>query len=233
MLDKDRVEALAFDAYGTLLDIFSVDRACADVTGDPKAFVTLWRAKQLEYTFQRSLMDRYVDFWQVTADALEYTVARLGLDLSMAAREQLLQAWLDLAPFPEVAEALRRLAGRPLAVLSNGSPRMLETVLDRSGLRPLLTHVLSVDDVRVYKPSPRVYELAPRHLGVGPEAIVFVSGNPWDAAGAASFGFRVAWLNRAGLPFDRLGQAPNVEVRDLAELAEMLGARVGGEGSVT
>ena len=222
MLDNRSVEAIVFDAYGTLLDVYSVERACAEVTPDPTPFVTLWRAKQLEYTFQRSLMERYVDFWQVTVDALDYTAERLGVKLDQAARRRLLESWLDLKPFPEVKEALRRLAGRHLAVLSNGTPSMLQTVLDRAGLRSHLTHVLSVDEVGIYKPSPRVYALAPRHLGVAREATVFVSGNAWDAAGATSFGFRVAWLNRAGLVYDRLGQQPELELSSLTELADAL-----------
>lgn len=169
------------------------------------------------------LMGRYVDFGQVTADALDYTAARLAVALDPPARQRLLDAWLDLDPYPEAQSALARLAGRPLAVLSNGSPNMLEPVLQRAGLRAHLTHVLSVDEVGLYKPSPRVYELAPRHLGVAADATVFVSGNPWDASGAASFGFRVAWLNRTGVPFDRLGQRPEWEVRDLSELVERVG----------
>lgn len=122
------VEALVFDAHGTLLDVGSLTAACAEVTADPAACVALWRAKQLEYTCLRSLMGRYVDFWQVTAEALDYTVARLGLAVDPARRERLLDAWLTLEPYPDAAETLQRLAGRPLAVLSNGSPRMLEAV---------------------------------------------------------------------------------------------------------
>ena len=122
MLDNRPVEAIVFDAYGTLLDVSSVEVACADATAEPRPFATLWRAKQLEYTFQRSLMERYVDFWQVTADALDYTAARLDVPLDRPIRERLLEAWLELRPFAEVKEALRRLGGRPLAVLSNGAP---------------------------------------------------------------------------------------------------------------
>jgi 2-haloacid dehalogenase len=116
------IGAIVFDAYGTLLDVFSVERACAAVTAEPLPFVTLWRQKQLEYSWQRALMNQYADFWQITAEALDYTTARLGLTLDSASREHLREAWLNLQPFPEVAQALRRLAGRPLAVLSNGSP---------------------------------------------------------------------------------------------------------------
>jgi 2-haloacid dehalogenase len=125
----------------------------------------LWRQKQLEYSWQRALMNRYADFWQVTGEALDYAAAHLGVALDAATRERLREAWLDLMPFPEVMAALQRLSGRPLAVLSNGSPAMLAAVFERSGLGPLLSHVLSVDEVRTYKPRPLVYEIAPRHLG--------------------------------------------------------------------
>ncbi len=222
MLRGTEIKAVVFDAYGTLLDVGSLTAACAAVTADPSACVTLWRAKQLEYTFLRSPMGRYVDFWRVTADALDYTVAHLRLAVAPAARERLLEAWLALEPYPDAEATLRRLASRPLAVLSNGSPRMLETALEHAGLRPYRPHVFSVDPLGIYKPAPRVYEEAPRCLGVAPERILFVSGNSWDAAGAASFGLRVAWLNRAGVPFDVLGQQPDWEIRLLRELTDRL-----------
>jgi 2-haloacid dehalogenase len=223
MLNGRPVQAIVFDAYGTLLDVASVARACAAVTAEPSPFVALWRQKQLEYSWQRALMNQYADFWQVTGEALDYAAVRLGVRLDAASRERLRQAWLELQPFPEVAAALQRLSGRPLAVLSNGSPAMLTAVFERSGLRPPLTHLLSVDEVHTYKPRPAVYEIAPRTLGLTRPEIVFVSGNPWDAAGAANFGFRVAWLNRAGLPFDNLGQTPELVLTSLAELPDALG----------
>lgn len=216
------LDALVFDAYGTLLDIDSLVPACAQVTRDPAACVALWRGKQLEYTFLRALMGRYADFWQVTGEALDYALARLGLTADAATRERLRAAWLELAPYPDAAPTLRRLAGRPLAVLSNGSPHMLEAALAHAGLRAHLTHVLSVDAVRTYKPDPRVYELAPRTLGLPPHRLLFVSGNAWDAAGAASYGLRVAWLNRGGAPFEVLGQQPDWEIATLEALADAL-----------
>ncbi len=215
--------AFVFDLYGTLLDVGSVTEACRAVvpagqSSDPAALVELWRAKQLEYSWLRALMDRYVDFEAVTGDALDYAAARLGLRLDPGARAGLLEAYRRLSPFPEAVEVLDRLAPRPRAVLSNGSPAMLRASLAGSGLEGRLDPVLSVDAVRTYKPSPAVYRVACDALGLPAEAITFVSANAWDAAGAAAFGFRTVWVNRRGLPFDRLGVSPHVEARDLTAL---------------
>jgi 2-haloacid dehalogenase len=220
------VRAMAFDLYGTLLDVRSVEAACGAVTDDPAALVGLWRQKQLEYSFLRTLLGRYAPFWRLTADALEHAAARLGLNLDQADRERLMDAWLRLAPYPEVPAALARLAagGRPLAVLSNGDPPMLAAALEHAGLRARFAHVLSVDAVGAYKPSHAVYELACAAFSLSPEAILFVSSNGFDVAGAFHFGFQVAWANRAGLAADRLDQAPRLEVRGLDELAAALGA---------
>ncbi|HEY3240317.1 MAG TPA: haloacid dehalogenase type II, partial [Acidimicrobiia bacterium] len=198
-------DALVFDLYGTLLEIASVGRAAAAVTDDPARFVDLWRQKQLQYTWLRSLMGRYQDFWSVTGDALDYTLDRLGVEVDAAGRERLLAAWLDVAPHPEVPEALARLAPRTLAVLSNGSPTMLDEGLAAGGLSKVITHVISVDPLSIYKPHPSVYALAEQHLGLSPDRMLFVSSNPWDAVGARSFGLPVAWVNRAGAPMERLG----------------------------
>ncbi|MGH8971592.1 MAG: haloacid dehalogenase type II [Acidimicrobiia bacterium] len=212
-------DALVFDLYGTLLEIASVGRAAAAVTDEPAAFVDLWRQKQLEYTWLRSLMGSYVDFWSVTGDALDYTLKRRGVEVDPGARERLLGAWLDVAPFPEVPDALARLAPRTLAVLSNGSPAMLEEGLAAGGLSKAITHVISVHELSIYKPHPSVYALAGRELGLPPERMLFVSSNPFDAAGARSFGLPVAWVNRAGAPMECLGVTPDLVVSDLAELA--------------
>ncbi len=217
-------DALVFDLYGTLLEIASVGRAAGAVTDDPAAFVDLWRQKQLEYTWLRSLMGRYVDFWAVTGDALDYTLERRGVQVDAAGRERLLGAWLDVAPYPEVGDALARLAPRTLAVLSNGSPSMLENGLAAGGLTKAISHVISVHDLSIYKPHPSVYALAGSALALAPERMLFVSSNPWDVAGARSFGLPVAWVNRAGAPMERLGVTPDVAVADLAELAAVVSA---------
>jgi len=211
------VAALVFDAYGTLYDVHSVMRRCeACFPGKGTALSQLWRAKQLEYTWQRSLMQRYAPFSAVTREALRYSCAVLGLPLGDHERE-LMDAYLQLAPFPEVPGALERLRLKR-AILSNGSPDMLEPLVRNSGLR--FDAVLSVDELRIYKPAPQVYELAVKRLGVAKEAIGFVSSNCWDAAGAKSFGFTVFWINRANAPVDSLGVAPDRQVAHLGELAD-------------
>jgi 2-haloacid dehalogenase len=212
-------DALVFDLYGTLLEIASVGRAAAAVTDEPGPFVDLWRQKQLEYTWLRSLMGRYVDFWSVTGDALDYTLERRGVEVDTGGRERLLRAWLDVAPYPEVADALARLAPRTLAVLSNGNPPMLEDGLAAGGLTKAIAHVISVHELSIYKPHPSVYALAGRDLGLPPERMLFVSSNPWDVAGARSFGLPVAWVNRTGVPMERLGVTPDLVVTGLDELA--------------
>jgi 2-haloacid dehalogenase len=211
------LQALVFDAYGTLYDVHSVVRRCETCfPGKGMSLSQLWRSKQLEYTWQRSLMQRYVPFSSVTREALVYSCTALGLD----AREHvdaLMAEYLRLAPFPEVPHALERLHLKK-AILSNGSPDMLEPLVRHSRLR--FDAVLSVDEVKVYKPAPQVYELAVRRLGVPKEAIGFVSSNCWDALGAKSFGFTVYWINRSNAPVDALGFMPDAQVKSLAELAD-------------
>jgi 2-haloacid dehalogenase len=219
----DRFDAVAFDLYGTLLEVASVGRAAAEITDDPAALVDVWRQKQLEYTWLRSLMGRYQDFWTITGDALDYSLERFGVTVDDAARARLLGAWLDVRVYPEVPDALAALAPRRLAVLSNGNPEMLEAGLAAAGIRDRFDAVLSVDEVATFKPHPSVYELAPKAFGLPAGQILFVSSNPWDAAGARTFGFPVAWVNRAGVPFERLGVEPTVVVADLAALAEAVG----------
>ena len=215
--------AFVFDAYGTLFDVHSIVEAARAITSDPQTLSVLWRQKQLEYTWLRSLMERYEDFWVVTGQALRYALRRLGITATEAQVETLMEAYLTLRPFPEVPAALRALAGTPLAILSNGSPRMLEAAVGSSGLGGVFDHVLSVDAVGVYKPSPRVYELAPSALGVAPGEIVFVSSNGWDVAGAAAFGFRTCWCNRANAPAEELETAPDYEVDRLDAIPARLG----------
>jgi 2-haloacid dehalogenase len=219
----DRTEAVAFDLYGTLAEVASVGRAAAEVTEDPAALVDLWRQKQLEYTWLRSLMGRYQNFWATTGDALDYALDRLRITVDQPTRAGLLNAWLGVRVYPEVPDALDALGPRPLAVLSNGNPEMLEACLATAGIRDRFAHVLSVDEIGVYKPHPSVYELAVKAFGLPADRILFVSSNPWDAAGARTFGLPVAWVNRTGVPFERLGVTPDLVVADLAEVAEAVG----------
>jgi 2-haloacid dehalogenase len=182
------------------------------------ALSTTWRQKQLEYTWLRALMGRYEDFWAVTEAALRHAVRRLGLAPTEAQIARLMAAYLSLACFPEVKDALARLEGRPRAILSNGSPRMLDAAVASSGLRPLLQHVLSVDAVRTYKPSPVVYALGPKAMGIPAGDLLFVSSNAWDVAGAKAFGYRVAWCNRSGAPAEELGVTLDHEITRLDQL---------------
>ena len=214
------IEACVFDAYGTLFDVHSaVGRHRARLGDKADAVSGMWRAKQLEYTWLRTILDRYVDFWRVTADGLDYALDAHGVhDASL--REDLLRAYLELDCYPEVSEVLATLkdAGLATAILSNGSPMMLEAAVESAGIGDVLDSVVSVDEIGMYKPSPEVYELAMAALGVGRGQVSFQSSNAWDAAAAATFGFRVAWCNRFGQARERLPDAPDVEIGTLDEL---------------
>ncbi len=222
-MPKLRVRGMAFDMYGTVVDVGAVAEACREVAPDPVAFNTQWRAKQLEYTFLRSLMGKYQDFWKVSEQALEFSIQRFGLAVSPEQRRGLMEAWLRPTPYAEVAAALPRLAERyPLAILSNGSPKMLRTGLERTGLRHHFRWVISADAVKLYKPSPKVYQLAPKQMKLKKEEILFVSSNSFDVVGAKSFGFKVCWIKRAGAPLDPLGPKPDRVVKSFDELAAAL-----------
>jgi len=217
------IRALAFDAYGTLFDVHSVISTCNQVFPEKgPALSQLWRAKQLEYTWLRSLMGRYEDFWQVTEAALIFACRSLGLDCPPATREKLMDSYLHLDPFPEVRQALQSLVRYKLAILSNGSPRMLAAAVENTGLKAVFADVISVDEVKIFKPSPRVYELAARHLNVPQGAIGFISSNFWDIAGAKSFGLWTCWINRSKAPEEELGVRPDAIIGSLAELEKEL-----------
>jgi 2-haloacid dehalogenase len=219
-----RPAALVFDAYGTLFDVHSVVALCDELwPGRGAQLSQLWRTKQLEYTWLRSLMGRYEDFARVTEAGLRYACAALLFPYDEAKHDRLMRAYLHLGTFPEVKETLHKLHGIKLAILSNGAPAMLRDVVSNSGLAGLIPDVLSVDELRIYKPTPQVYQLAVDRLGTPAQAIGFVSSNCWDAAGARSFGFRTFWVNRAGAPLDGLGFAPDHELRSLAELPALVG----------
>jgi 2-haloacid dehalogenase len=207
-----------FDAYGTLFDVHSVVDAGRAITADPLTLSLTWRQKQLEYTWLRALMGRYEDFWAVTEAALRWSIRRLALSADEAQIRQLLDAYLTLACFPDVPDALARIEGRPRAILSNGSPRMLHAAVASSGLGRYLPHVLSVDAVRTYKPAPAVYALGPQTLGVPAGELLFVSSNAWDVAGAKAFGYQVAWCNRLGAPEEELGVPADLVISRLDQL---------------
>jgi 2-haloacid dehalogenase len=220
------VKACVFDAYGTLFDFASAAKGCRDVLGDGVDRLTaLWRDKQLQYTWLRALQGRHADFWQVTGDALDFAMETLAID-KPGLRDRLMGLYLTLDAFPEVPDVLEHLkkAGLRTAILSNGSPKMLEAVVRASGLNTLLDAVLSVEEVGVYKPHPKVYQLAVDRLGIRAGAIAFQSSNAWDAYAASAFGMQVVWCNRYGQRPERLPGAPDRVVKSLAELPALVGA---------
>ena len=223
------VRACVFDAYGTIFDFASAVARCADIPDDKRvALTTLWRDKQLQYTWLRTLQGRYADFWQVTGEALDFALDSLGL-ATPARSERLMQLYLTLEAFPEVHDTMRALrrAGYATAILSNGSPAMLEAAVRGAGLQELFDAVLSADAVKAFKTHPSVYEYGLRALGLEAHDVCFQSSNAWDAYAASAFGMRVVWCNRYGQRRERLPGAPDCEVRSLAELPAMLDARAG------
>lgn len=219
------IQACVFDAYGTLLDFNSAVMRCADEIGDEAARLSdTWRQKQLQYTWLRSLMGTHADFWQVTGEALDFSLAAVGIE-NPALREKLMALYRELDAFEEVPETLRQLkqSNMKTAILSNGAPEMLDAAVKVNGLEDLLDDVQSVEDVGVFKPDPRVYQMAVDRLGVAKENICFMSSNGWDAAGAAAFGFKVVWINRYKQPVEHLPARPDMVIDTLAPLPEILG----------
>ena len=220
---KPRIQAIAFDAYGTLFDVHSVISLCnRKFPGQGAELSRLWRTKQLEYTWLRSLMGRYEDFWTVTESALVFACRSLGLACPADTRRDLMESYLRLDTFPEVKSALAKLSQYKLAILSNGSPRMLAAAVENAGLKSVFSDVISVDEIKIYKSSPRVYGLASQRLAVPDIAIAFVSSNFWDVVGAKCFGLWTCWVNRGRLPEDELGVRPDVAVDRLEGLITIL-----------
>jgi 2-haloacid dehalogenase len=219
--DLAMLNTYVFDAYGTLFDVHAAIARHRDAAGaDAENFSQIWRTKQLEYTWTLTLAGHYIDFWTLTERALDYALERVpSIDRSL--RASLLEAYLKLDVFPDVRAALTDLKARGgrLAILSNGSPAMLDSAVAAAGLSPLLDAVLSVDAVRAYKPRPEVYALATTHLGVKPQDIAFASSNRWDIMGAAAFGFRTLWINRSEMPDEYQSFPPTRQLRGLAGLS--------------
>jgi 2-haloacid dehalogenase len=223
------VKLVVFDAYGTLFD---VDAAARDLAARPEgaalrahwaALSADWRRKQLEYTWLRSLAGAHADFWTITQDALDWALAAQGLTDAVL-RDELLALYRRLAAFPEVPDMLGTLksAGHALAILSNGSVPMLDDAVRAAGLGDMFDAVLSVDSVGVFKPAPAVYDMVGAHFGTGRDAVLFVSANGWDICSGAAYGFRTAWVNRAGAPVDRLHGAPEHILPDLSGLPDLV-----------
>ncbi len=220
------IRACVFDAYGTLFDFASAAAGCTDVLGEKAAPLTaLWRDKQLQYSWLRGLQGRYVPFWQVTGEALDYALETLDLQQDDTLRARLMDLYRTLGTFPEVPAVLRSLrqAGFATAILSNGSPEMLASAVQGAGLADAFDAVISVDEVGTFKPDRRVYQQALDRLGLPAEAIAFQSSNAWDAHAAAAFGMRAVWCNRYGQRRERLPGSPEAEIGTLAELPGLLG----------
>src|SRR5262245_54636128 len=220
------VKALAFDAYGTLFDVFSVTALCEQLyPGKSNQLAQIWRFKQLQYSLMRSLMGRNRDFWGLTEDGLIWATKNLQLDLTADKKKQLMDAYLSLAAFPDVKPGLEALKkqGIKLAILSNGEPKMLEAAAKSAGIRDLLDDIISVEEVKIFKVSPRVYNLATERLKVTNPELGFVSANNWDAVAAASAGLRTFWIQRstAEVP-EELGFQVDTTVKAITELAPLL-----------
>jgi 2-haloacid dehalogenase len=221
------VQACVFDAYGTLFDFASAARACRDVLGDDiDRLSALWREKQLQYTWLRAVQGRHADFWQVTSDALDFTLETMCIE-NAALRDRLMQLYLTLDVFPEVPAVLNELrkTGLKLAILSNGSPKMLNAVVTAAKLENSFDAILSVEDAGVFKPHAKVYQLVVDRLRIPAFAISFQSSNAWDAYAASAFGMQVVWCNRYGQRPERLPGNPNREIKSLAELPALVDVR--------
>ncbi|HXT09898.1 MAG TPA: haloacid dehalogenase type II [Roseiarcus sp.] len=221
------IAGVVFDAYGTLLDIYAVEAQLeALYPGKGRALSLSWRDKQIEYSRLRTMSGRYADFWSITGDGLDYACEFEKVALTSAARDELMAIYERLPAHPEVPAALSALhaKGLKLAVLSNGNEAMLHKALAAAGIEPLFSHVLSVERVRKFKTAPEAYQLALDAFGAPVQNLVFVSSNGWDAAGAAWFGFRTFWINRAGAPLERLGVAPEGIGRTMDDLTGFLAA---------
>ena len=217
--------AIVFDLYGTLVSIDALHGAVSNAgIADAPAFIDAWRTKQIEYSWCVSLMDDYRDFDTLTRNALDYVIEKFDVNLSETARVTLADTWLHLDAYPDVAPTLAALRRRniPLVVCTNGVARSADRVLMNAGIRDAIDEIISVETVRMYKPNVRVYQMVTSRFTCVPDQIVFVSSNGWDASGAAAFGFRVAWCNRASRPPERLGYAPAVTFSVLVQLEAFL-----------
>ncbi len=223
-LRLEGIEACVFDAYGTLFDVNSAAQGCAESLGEKwQPLAELWRQKQLQYTWLRGLAGRHADFRQVTGEALDFALSTLHIE-NPALRARLMDLYLTLKAYPEVPETLKRLktAGMKLAILSNGTPTMLDAAARNAGIADLFDAVLSVEEVQVYKPHPSVYRLACDRLRISARQICFVSSNGWDAYSAKAFGLHVLWCNRFRQQTERIPETPDAQIETLAELPEIV-----------
>ena len=218
----NNTKAIVFDAYGTLFDVNSAAEKCKDKIGDQwETFANYWRTTQLEYTWLRSLMKRHKDFWQITEDSLDKSMLTFKIDKSM--RNELLNLYKELSTFPEVKSVLEELKKKSikLAILSNGTPSLLSNLVKNSNLENLFDDVFSIEEVKIYKPDPKVYDIPINKYKVKKEEITFLSANTWDVSGGGNYGYNAIWVNRTNNVFDKLDYKPKNEVKNLRELLNL------------
>ena len=218
----NNTKAIVFDAYGTLFDVNSAAEKCKDKIGDQwETFANYWRTTQLEYTWLRSLMKRHKDFWQITEDSLDKSMLTFKIDKSM--RNELLNLYKELSTFPEVKSVLEELKKKSikLAILSNGTPSLLSNLVKNSNLENLFDDVFSIEEVKIYKPDPKVYDIPINKYKVKKEEITFLSANTWDVSGGGNYGYNAIWVNRSNNVFDKLDYTPKYEVKNLKELLDL------------
>ena len=216
------IKAIIFDAYGTLFDVNSAAEKCKDKIGDKwEGFANFWRTTQLEYTWLRSLMDRHKDFWQVTEDSLDKSIKVFDIDPSM--RNELLNLYKILSPYKEVPETLKTLKEKKfkLAILSNGTPSLLDELVKSNHLENLFDDIFSIEQVGVYKPSSRVYDMPIKKYNINKSEVAFLSANTWDVSGGGNYGYNAIWVNRSNNVFDKLDYTPKYEVKNLKELLDL------------
>ena len=219
----NNTKAIVFDAYGTLFDVNSAAEKCKDKIGDKwETFSNYWRTTQLEYTWLRSLMKRHKDFWQITEDSLDKSMLTFKIDKSM--RNELLNLYKELSTFPEVKSVLEELKKKSikLAILSNGTPSLLSNLVKNSNLENLFDDVFSIEEVKIYKPDPKVYDIPINKYKVKKEEITFLSANTWDVSGGGNYGFSSVWVNRNKNIFDNLDYKPKNEISGLNQLIDIL-----------
>jgi 2-haloacid dehalogenase len=213
------IKAIVFDAYGTLFDVNSAAEKCKGKIGDKwEGFANFWRTTQLEYTWLRSLMKRHKDFWQVTEDSLDKSMKAFKIDSSM--KNELLNLYKVLSPYPEVKEVLKKLKVKEykLAILSNGTPALLSELVKSSNLENIFDDLFSVEEVRIYKPDSKVYDLPIKKYQIKPDEVAFLSANTWDVSGGGNYGYNAIWVNRNNNIFDKLDYEPKNEIKNLKQL---------------
>ena len=217
------VKAIIFDAYGTLFDVNSAAEKCKDKIGDKwESFANFWRTTQLEYTWLRSLMKRHKDFWQITEDSLDKSMKAFSIDPSM--KNELMNLYKVLSPFKEVPETLKKLKGKnfKLAILSNGSPSLLDELVKSNNLDKLFDDIFSIEEVGIYKPDSRVYDLPIKKYKIKNSEVMFLSANTWDVSGGGNYGYQSIWVNRNNNIFDNLDFNPSNQIKDLTELVNLI-----------